>query len=139
MINYREIAHRWLYQALFDLNNAKKLFPEGNFSYTCFFSEQSAQKALKGYLIFNRNIDINIHAISKLLMRASQLDGSFKNFIDEGKGLDKHYLSTRYPDALPDPLVPFEAYTKEEAQTAIASAQKIFDLCQKLTGYAKDK
>ncbi|WP_234554322.1 HEPN domain-containing protein [Thermus caliditerrae] len=36
--------------------------------------------------------------------------------------LDKLYIPTRYPDALPG-LIPKEAYTREEAEEALAHAQ----------------
>lgn len=136
MIDYKETAMRWLDQSAQDLKEAKKFLNEDGFSYACFFAEQSAQKSLKGYLILSKDLDVLIHAVSELLEKSSRFNPGFKNFIDRAKTLDKYYLTTRYPDALPDPLVPYKAHTKSEAEAAVALASEIFELCQKLTSDA---
>ena len=137
MINYKETARRWLEQSESDIKIAKKHLKDGEFSYACFLSEQSAQKSLKGYLISKRDIDLAIHSVSALAERAGRFNDMFKNFVENGISLDKYYLGTRYPDALPGPLVPAKSYGKEEAEAAVELAQQIFDLCQELTGYAQ--
>ena len=132
MINYQETASRWLAQAADDLAIAKKLFQSSDFSYTCFFAEQSAQKSLKAFLIRNKEINITTHSITELLERASSHNFIFKDLIEtSGKKLDKYYLATRYPDALPPSasLIPSKAYTKDEAEQAVGISQTIFDLC----------
>lgn len=43
--------------------------------------------------------------------------------------LDKLYIPTRYPDALPG-LTPADAYTAEEAKTAIGQAQRLMESVQ---------
>ena len=40
--------------------------------------------------------------------------------------LDKHYITTRYPDALPN-IAPHKAYNRNEAELAIDQANKIID------------
>ncbi len=132
MINYKEQAIRWLEQSDDDLKAAFNLFKLDDFSRACFFSEQSAQKSLKAYLILNKQIRLPLHAITDLLNKSAFFDKSFLNFLDGGKILDKYYLTTRYPDALPDSnLKPFEAYTKSEAEEALKISQEIFNLCSK--------
>lgn len=129
MIDYKRTAQRWLEQSESDLKIARKHLRDREFSYACFLSEQSAQKSLKGYLISKRDIDLAIHSISALAERTAKFHQSFSRFIEEGKSLDKYYLGTRYPDAIPDPLVPAEFYTKQEAEVAVALACEIFELC----------
>ena len=131
MTNYKQQAERWLKQAENDLATAQALLDLKNFSGACFFSEQSAQKSLKAFLIKNKQIRLSIHAIAELLEKSAIFDQSFLNLVDEGKVLDKYYLTTRYPDALPDSsLAPFESYSKSEAEGAIKISQNIFNLCQ---------
>jgi hypothetical protein len=36
-------------------------------------------------------------------------------------------LTTRYPDALPDPIIPAEAYGREDAEQAVGEAQAVLD------------
>ena len=128
MSNYKETAGRWLEQANDDLTEAKFSFERGKFSYACFLAEQSAQKSLKGFMIYNKDLNIQIHAISELLKRTVKFNKRFSDLIDRGKELDKYYLGTRYPDALPEPLVPSQSFTKKEANEAVETAQRIFDL-----------
>lgn len=130
MINYRETAGRWLEQAAADLAEAESALDRDRFSYACFLAEQSAQKSLKGYLISQKEINLGMHSIAALASKAAEFKRELADFIAESKVLDKYYLSTRYPDALPEPLVPAGAYTQSEAEAAVAIARKILNQCQ---------
>lgn len=133
MTNYKQQAERWLKQARDDLETAQALLKLNKFSAACFYAEQSAQKSIKGFLISHKKIRVAIHSITELLKESSQINNKFKILIDDGKKLDKHYLTTRYPDALPEStLAPFEAYTKSEAKEALVIAKKIFNACKLL-------
>jgi hypothetical protein len=46
-----------------------------------------------------------------------------------GKELDKHYIPARYPNAYPEGA-PYELYTREEAERAIAQAENILRFCE---------
>lgn len=129
MIDYFETAGRWLTQAEDDLTESTSELTSGKFAYACFFAEQSAQKALKSYLISKKELQLSIHSISALSKKASIYDPVFQPIIEEGKSLDKYYLSTRYPDALPAPLIPSQAHSKLEAEQAVELARVIFKLC----------
>lgn len=132
MKNPKEQSLRWLKQAEYDLEEAKEKSNSKSCAYACFFAEQSAQKAIKSFLIYNGERFITVHSIGELLKTASLINDSFKPFIETGKKLDKYYLSSRYPDALPEPAIPFESYTYEEAEEAVNIAKNIFDVCKKL-------
>ena len=119
-------ASRWLRQAEYDLKEAEKCLSGKSFSYACFFAEQAAQKSLKGYLIAQGARFVNIHAIGELLKEAAKNDSKFSTLIPSGQKLDRYYLSSRYPDALPDPAIPAESYGEDEAQEAVDIAKKIF-------------
>lgn len=127
MIDYEGRARSWIAQAEYDLKAAGDTLKIGNFSLVCFLAEQSAQKSLKGFLIAQKEVHMHIHAIADLLKKAVAFNGDFSAFIEQGKILDKYYLSTRYPDVLPEPLLPFEAYGEKEAQDAIAISRAIFN------------
>lgn len=132
MINYQQRSKNWLEQAEYDLKSAEDVLKNKNFSLACFLSEQSTQKSLKGFLISKKQIYSQIHAITGLLEQSSKFNSEFNKFIDEGKILDKYYLSTRYPDTLPEPLLPYKAYSEKEAEEAIAISRKIFSLVERL-------
>lgn len=119
-------SSRWLKQAEYDLKQAEKSLSDGGFSYACFFAEQAAQKSLKGYLMDNGWRFVNIHSVGELLKEAAKLDAKrFEGLIGLGQKLDRYYLSSRYPDALPDPAIPAESYGPDEGREAVEIGRKI--------------
>jgi len=124
----KEEAERWFKQAEYDLESAKKNFQQNIYSYTCFICEQSAQKSLKAFLIFKGERYIFEHSIQKLAEKCYTYDRNFKKFIEYGAIIDKYYLTTRYPDALPPPAIPYESYTEKEAKEALNITEEIFSL-----------
>ena len=127
-------AVRWLRQAEYDLAQANRLLDDGVYSYAAFFAEQSAQKSLKAFLIGRGARFVAIHSVGELAKEAAALDGKFSPLIDPGKRLDRHYLISRYPDALPEPAIPAEAYVREDAVEAVAAAKAIFETASGLIG-----
>jgi len=43
----------------------------------------------------------------------------------------KYYLTTRYPDAIAPPAIPFQSFTEKEAKEAIKFATKILNLVKR--------
>ncbi len=52
---------------------------------------------------------------------------------DAGKRLDKHYITTRYPNGF-DQGAPVDFYTADEARTAIVDATAILELVRRSLG-----
>ncbi len=48
--------------------------------------------------------------------------------------LDRYYLTTRYPDALPFPAVPYEAFSASDSAQALAAAARILEAARKGIG-----
>lgn len=120
----RNEARRWYAQALDDLDAAQALFTVGKYAQTCFYAQQAAEKSLKA-VWFLLNLDPWGHSCTRLIQNLPDAPKAhFAPLLDLALGLDKLYLPTRYPDALPD-LIPAEAFTKVEARTAIESAEAI--------------
>ncbi len=97
-------------------------------SQACFHSEQTAQLALKAYLFRRGRRFVNIHSVRVLALECSKEDLDFAPMVDYGAYLDRYYLSTRYPDALPAPAVPYESFTAVEAKQALGYAGEIVEL-----------
>jgi HEPN domain-containing protein len=124
----REAALRWLRQAGHDLAIARGHQERGDFSDACFMAEQSAQKALKAFLISHGHRSVPIPSVAQLAERCAQVDQAFAIHITLGRVLDQYYIPPRYPDALAPPAVPFESYTQEQDMTALTAAQGIVAL-----------
>ncbi|MBI5873238.1 MAG: HEPN domain-containing protein [Candidatus Omnitrophica bacterium] len=127
-------AQRWLKQARHDLLRAERDLDEEFYSDACFMAEQASQKALKAFLFFSGERFVSIHALVKLVAEAAAKDKEFEKLRDSARLLDKYYIPTRYPDALPMPAVPFEEYDTEDAQEALACAREVVDLAEKKIG-----
>ena len=125
-------ANRWLRQAEYDWQQAERLCREGVYSYAAFFAEQSAQKSLKAFLFSRGRRLVAIHSVGELAREAARIDSSLASLIDSAKRLDRHYLTSRYPDALPEPAIPAEVYTREDAEEAVSIAQSILDSAKRV-------
>ncbi|MHA1191615.1 MAG: HEPN domain-containing protein [Promethearchaeota archaeon] len=123
-------SDNWLEEAEWDLENAKILLKNKRYSTVVFHSQQAAEKALKAVLYFN-NINGWGHSIFTLLEKYKELKKiDLHNLSSYALNLDKHYITTRYPDALPD-LAPHKAYNNQEAEIAIDQADKLIQFVKK--------
>ena len=120
-----ETARRWLAQAEHSLSVTRVLLDNGLWPEVCFHAEQTAQLALKAYLFFEGRRFVNVHSVRTLAEECINHDAGFAPLIDYGMILDRYYLSTRYPDALPDPAIPFESFSELDAQQALDFAAEI--------------
>ena len=123
-----EKARRWLAQAEHSLSITRLLLESGMGADACFHAEQTAQLALKAFLYSVGRRSINIHSDRELATQCAEEDETFSTFVDYGTLLDRYYiLSTRYPDALPEPALPFESFTEKEAREAVGYATEIVE------------
>jgi len=121
-----EKSSNWLEEAKWDFENAKILHRNKRYNTVVFHSQQAAEKALKALLYFN-NINGWGHSIFTLLEKYKELKNlDLQNLSQYALSLDKHYITTRYPDALPD-LAPHNAYNAQEAEKAIEQADKLIE------------
>ncbi len=125
-----ERTANWLEEANWDLENAKILFENDRFNTVVFHCQQAAEKAVKA-LLYHNKINGWGHSIHSLLEKYKEIKNlNFNDIESTALSLDKHYITTRYPDALPN-IAPHKAYTKQEAELAIAQATKIINFVNK--------
>ncbi|MCS6925943.1 MAG: HEPN domain-containing protein [Candidatus Binatia bacterium] len=124
----RDAGQRWLRQATHDLAIARGHQERGDYADACFMAEQAAQKALKAFLIAQGQRSVPIHSVAQLAERCARFASDFAAHITPGRILDQYYIPTRYPDALAPPAVPFESYTQEQGEQAVAAAEAIVAL-----------
>lgn len=75
-------------------------------------------------MFLNGKRDILTHSINFLLILCSEFNKDFLDLKSDAKRLDTQYLTSRYPDSLPD-QTPVEFFEKEDAEESIKSAEKI--------------
>ena len=125
-----ERTANWLDEANWDLENAKILFENDRFNTVVFHCQQAAEKAVKA-LLYHNKLNGWGHSIHSLLEKYKDLkNANFEDIERTALSLDKHYITTRYPDALPN-IAPHKAYHKQEAELAINQAKKIINFVNK--------
>ncbi|HIC91733.1 MAG TPA: HEPN domain-containing protein [Syntrophaceae bacterium] len=132
MKNRKEGAKRWLLQALQDLDDAKFNLSGKKNNIACFLAQQSAEKALKAFLIFKGAEEVWGHSVGELCKDAQNFDGELGKIQDISRSLDKYYIPTRYPNALPGGI-PSEVFDEGDAQKAISMADKIINFIKTKT------
>ncbi len=121
-----ELAAAWLETARRDVRDAAVL-AETSANTACFLSQQAAEKAFKALLIFVAGDSPRSHRTPHLLAEAQALQlGVLPRVRDALLTLEKHYIPTRYPDALGG-AIPGDVYTVAEARAAIESATTVID------------
>ena len=93
---------RWLGFARQDLRVAELAMNEGLYNQVCFHAEQCVEKVLKAWLAGNDKKIPRTHSMADLLtLIPAEVVGAMA---DEMLLLDRFYIPTRYPDALPGSL-----------------------------------
>lgn len=116
---------RWLAFARQDLRVAELTMGDGLYNQVCFHSQQCVEKVLKAWLADQGKRIPRTHSMADLLplIPVDVLAGLDEEIIL----LDRFYIPTRYPDALPGTLedgLP----DKEEAQEALDLAKKVLKI-----------
>jgi HEPN domain-containing protein len=127
-------AQRWLETAREDLDAAQALSDKEKYSHSCFFAQQSGEKALKA-LWFFLGEDPWGHSIQKLMSELPdpEIRSRLAEFLEMGAVLDRYYIPTRYPNGLPD-LTPGKVYFQKDASHCIDSARRLLDQVKECMG-----
>jgi HEPN domain-containing protein len=122
-------SERWLLFAHQDLRMAEMAMEEGLYNQVCFHAQPCAEKAIKGLLAHQRKIPPRTHRLADLL-GLFEPDPFAEDRI-EIQLLDRFYLPTRYPDALPGSL-PEGLPDAGDAQEALTIAGKVLTQVKQL-------
>jgi HEPN domain-containing protein len=126
-------AKRWFLQALQDLDDARYNLSGKRYNVACFLAQQSAEKALKSFLLLRGADEVWGHSTSDLCKDAENFDSDFASLQIDAASLDKYYIPTRYPNALPGGI-PSQAFDETDANRAISLAEKIINFIKSKTG-----
>jgi len=121
-------ADDWLKQAEKDIEHAKESIKIEHFEWSVLAAQQGAEKSVKA-LFYEIGGDPWGHSILKFLKK---LPNNFKmeeEIINAAKNLDKHYITSRYPNGFASGT-PNDYYIKKDAEEALFNAKKIFKYCK---------
>ena len=109
---------RWCAIAKEDLAVAKALLPQEFFTPVTYHCQQSAEKVLKGYLVFKKQVVLKTHDLLKLIMLCKKFDRDFEKLDNATEQLNPFATKFRYPTEYDIPEL-------EEAKLAIKHAESI--------------
>jgi len=118
----------WLAQAKRDLNHAVNAHKDNDFEWSCFSTQQAAEKAVKAVFLYLHGEGWG-HSVYGLLRALGDKMEVPEPLLEAAKTLDKHYIPTRYPNGF-DSGMPGDYYTKTDAQEAIENARQIIEFCE---------
>ena len=121
-------ADDWMRQAIRDLEHARKSIEMGDYEWACFAAQQAGEKAVKA-LYQELGVEVWSQSISRMLLQLPIEYKPSEDLIDKAKELDRHYITTRYPNFHPEGA-PMDYYTRETAERAIAYAEEIIRFCR---------
>jgi HEPN domain-containing protein len=119
-----EEGRRWLEQASEDLRWADDLARRGGYHIACFLAQQVGEKALKAFLYASGGEIVLGHSIERLCAEAAAHETEFRERARRWSILDGYYVTTRYPNSLPD-SIPARVYTADAARDAVSLAGEI--------------
>ncbi len=117
----------WLERAERDLRLAGIALDNSDTANSCFHSQQAAEKALKGFLIFRGLPLERTHSVKDLAAACALQDAEFLDCSDDAGALDSLYIQTRYPDSQTHTFIDYEP---EEARRVLERAARIVALAQ---------
>lgn len=117
----REETKQWIEQAEGDLRKAKILFEGKEYDGTNFYSQQSAEKAMKAVCLFNEFGLIKTH---DLLLLSKKINAP-NEIRDKAINLNPFYTSSRYPLGITNIIS-----NKENANESVKSAEEILKWCK---------
>jgi HEPN domain-containing protein len=117
----------WLRQARDDLDHARLSARQAHLEWAAFAAQQAAEKACKA-LHLSLGSDAWGHDLMALLAALPAAQRPHPDLVDRAKGLDKHYLPSRYPTGFAQGT-PRDHYTLREAEQAIADAAAVIEFC----------
>jgi HEPN domain-containing protein len=117
-------ATRWVDQAAEDLDAARVLRDAEKYAQACFYSQQAAEKALKG-IGWRCGFDLWGHSVLELRDDLKEAGAAVGALEDEDLVLlDRFYIPTRYPNGLPH-IIPQRGFCRADADAGIAAAEKV--------------
>jgi len=123
-----ERSKDWINQATRDLSAAESLIKDESYEWSCFISQQAAEKALKA-VFQKRNAAAWGHSIFELIKILSNTEKVDDTLINCAKNLDKYYIPTRYPNGF-ETGSPYEYFTRSDAEDAVVCARRIIEFCK---------
>ena len=118
------LVHEWFKYSQNDFISAKHLYNDlypKQSEVACYLSQQCAEKALKGYVLFLDIEPSKTHNLVELCQICMNHDNTFSEIMDACADLTPYGVAVRYPNEL--------AVDDAIAKLAVDKAQTIYNFC----------
>ncbi|MCX8035179.1 MAG: HEPN domain-containing protein [Candidatus Dojkabacteria bacterium] len=123
----------WMEQATFDLAAAHISLNNSFFEWSCFQSQQAAEKALKALIAYHGKSVPKVHKLGVLVGMIKSFEYRLRGIHIDISELQSYTFITRYPFLIPgEAKTPHKYIKKEEAEICIKKATIILNLIQGL-------
>lgn len=106
----------------------KKSIEFNDFEWSCFASQQAAEKGVKALFQALRAEAIG-HSVSMLMKKLPRSYAPNEELVNLAKALDRHYIPSRYQNFHPEGA-PLDYYTRKDAEEAVKIAERIIKFCE---------
>ena len=125
-----EEYRRWIDMAERTLKSAERDAEAGDYNWACFKAHQAGEFALRAVL-YGAGKPARGHSVTRLLRELGAFAEVGEDLYWRAALLDKLYVPTRYVDAWSEG-VPYEYYTRRDADEAIEAARALVDFAKRL-------
>jgi HEPN domain-containing protein len=113
---------QWFHYAQADMRAARLLRDASEHPAACFHAQQAVEKSFKGLLSIVGEVKKS-HSISEMVKIVKNSGYDSNNVIPPAGKLDRYYIATRYPDALPGSNAQ-DVFDAQDANDAIGIAEQ---------------
>lgn len=132
--NKIELAKLFIKKARQDLKNSRLLLDNNSFGDSCYFAQQTSEKAIKSALILKTGLYPRDHLVSGYFSREllafiePKWEKKLRKLLIDVVELEEFWLKPKYP-YITDTFEwdPTEKYTKEDAEKAYKKAENILN------------
>ena len=119
----KKLTAQWLQKATKDLTVGRFLHQKGKmyFDFACFHSQQCAEKAIKGFLVWHGTPFRKIHDLVELGALCVAIDSSLEKPLKRTDSLSRYAVDARYPGE------DDTSYTAAQTRFALERAEKILE------------
>lgn len=133
MADQGRMVKMWFQKAAQDLQTAKLLLAQNNENFwgpTVFHAQQSAEKAIKGFLVFHKIRFNKTHNIENLLKLVSSVDKNLSQKLEPSKILTQYAVAYRYPEENETPEILSPQVCEKITLIAEAAYRELIQICK---------
>lgn len=130
-MSVREEVIDWIEEAKVDLKRAERSLSEGDYSLSCYMSQQAIEKSFKALLIFKKRVrPPHVHDLTTLYSEISDVFQLPRELEERLPEISQYYVTSRYPNA--GITRPSKSFNIRQAERALEVAKFVVEKATEL-------